>query len=383
MPRLRLPETRKDIDMTIIDTLIIGAGQAGLATAHAVRAAGDSFVLLEAGEEAVGSWPRYYDSLTLFSPARYSSLPGLSLDGDPDRYPHRDEVVAYLRRYAAWLDADIRFGQRVTEVGADGPVFTVRTAAGLELTARRIISATGGFGSPYRPRIPALDGYTGRVLHSADYRNPDAFAGQRVVVIGAGNSAVQIAVELAERATVTLATRAPVRFMPQRVAGRDMHFWLAVTRLDTAGWAKPLLTSGTSTPAFDLGDYAAAIARGAPERRSMFTAATGTILSWPDGTSGHADTVLLATGYRPAVQYLAGLDALEPTGLPCHRGGLSTTHPNLGYVGLEWQRSFSSATLRGVARDARHVISRLGRTERRGETLPVGGQTRAGRSAGS
>ena len=100
------------------DAIVIGAGQSGLAAAHALRQAGLAPVVLEAGPEPVGSWPHYYDSLTLFSPARYSSLPGLSFPGDPDRYPHRDEVADYLRRYATHLEVDIRTGTRVDTITA-------------------------------------------------------------------------------------------------------------------------------------------------------------------------------------------------------------------------------------------------------------------------
>ena len=106
----------------------------------------------------MGSWPHYYDSLTLFSPARYSQLPGRPFPGDPDRYPTRDEVVDYLRGYAADLDADIRCGQRVESVVrlADGAL-EVRTAAGAVLRTERVIAATGGFGTPHRPALPGLD----------------------------------------------------------------------------------------------------------------------------------------------------------------------------------------------------------------------------------
>lgn len=341
--------------------VIVGAGQAGLAAAGAVRAAGAEPVLLEAGSDAVGSWPHFYDSLTLFSPARYSALPGAGFDGDPDRYPHRDEVVDYLRGYAKRLDVDIRYGQRVEQVVARPGGFAVRTVDGQEIAARRVIAASGGFGTPYRPHIPALVGFGGRVLHAADYRGPHPFAGQRVVVVGAGNSAIQIAIELAACSRVTIASRHPIRFLPQRVAGRDMHFWLTATRLDTARWARRALTGGTGTPVFDTGSYAAEIAAGNPDRRSMFTRSAGQALTFADGRREHVDTVLLATGYRPAVGYLAELGALDAHGLPRHRGGVSSTHPGLGYVGLEWQRSFSSATLRGVGRDAAHVVRQLER----------------------
>ena len=145
----------KKIDVRIV---IIGGGQAGLASAYAAQRAGLVPVVLEAGEEPAGSWPRYYESLALFSPARYSSLPERPMPGDPDRYPTRDEVADYLRDYAAWLGADIRTGQRVTRVavlGDDG--FEVETAAGLVLHAPYVIAASGLFGRPHRPRLPGAE----------------------------------------------------------------------------------------------------------------------------------------------------------------------------------------------------------------------------------
>ncbi|MEV3924887.1 flavin-containing monooxygenase [Actinomadura coerulea] len=349
--------------LTTAPLVIIGGGQAGLATAHTARSLGLAPIVLEAAKQPAGSWPHYYDSLTLFSPARRSALPGTAFPADPDGYPARDEVVAYLTDYAARLDADIRTGHRVAEVvaardGAGGG-FEVVTAGGEVFAASLVVAATGGFSRPYRPDLPGLDGFPGTVLHSSDYRRPDPFAGRRVVIVGGGNSAVQIAIELAGVADVTLATRRPLRFMAQRLLGVDMHIWLQRTGLDAAGWARPLLTGGKGTPVMDTGTYRDAIATGNPDRRPMFTRLEGDQVVWSDGTREHVDVVLLATGHRPGVDYLNGLGALDEDGQPRHRGGLSLTHPGLGYVGLEWQRSFASATLRGVAADARHVLTRL------------------------
>ncbi|WP_149256798.1 NAD(P)/FAD-dependent oxidoreductase [Actinomadura sp. K4S16] len=354
--------------LTTAPLVVIGGGQAGLATAHTARSLGLAPIVLEAAKQSAGSWPHYYDSLTLFSPARRSALPGTVFPGDPDGYPARDEVVAYLTDYAARLDADIRTGHRVTEVVAaqDGSRggFEVVTAGGEVFAAPLVIAATGGFSRPYRPDLPGLDAFPGAVLHSSDYRRPDPFTGRRVVIVGGGNSAVQIAIELAGVADVTLATRHPLRFMAQRLLGVDMHIWLQRSGLDTAGWARPLLTGGKGTPVMDTGTYRDAIATGNPDRRPMFTRLEGDQVVWSDGTREHVDVVLLATGYRPGVDYLAGFGALDQDGQPRHRGGASLTHPGLGYVGLEWQRSFASATLRGVAADARHVLTRL-RKQRR------------------
>ncbi len=337
------------IDAT--DVIVIGAGQSGLAAAHALRQAGRSPVVLEAGQEPVGSWPSYYDSLTLFSPARYSSLPGMPFPGDPEHYPHRDEVVDYLRRYAKNLDADIRTGCQVTSVRRRDGRFTVGLADGTELTAAVVIAASGAFGEPHRPALPGLDTFTGTVLHAADYREPSPFAGQRVVVVGAANTAVQVAYELAPVATVTLATRKPIRFAPQRPLGRDVHFWSVALGFDHLPIGH-LLRTPPHTPVNDDGRYRRAVEAGAPDRRAIFTAVDGDAVIWPDGSREHVDTILLATGYRPALSYL---DPPERG----HRKGISTVHPGLGFVGLEWQRSFASATLRGVGRDARFVVRRL------------------------
>lgn len=337
------------------DLIVVGAGQAGLATAATARAAGMEAIVLEAGDTAGGSWRRYYDSLRLFSPARYSELPGRPFGGDRDRYPTRDEVVAYLAAYADESGADIRYGHRAQAVAADGGELIV-TADDTELAAPRLIAATGSFGKPHRPDLPGLDGFTGQALHAADYRSPADIAGRRVVVIGGGNSAVQIAVELAGTASVTLATRSPLRWFLQRPLGRDLHWWLTRTGLDTAPVGRWL---DRSQPVLDDGRYRAAIRNGAPDHRPLFDRVEGGEVVWTDGSRETVDTLLFATGYRPDLDYLADTGALDSDGQPLHRGGVSTTVPGLGYVGLELQRAFASATVRGVGRDARHVLARL------------------------
>ncbi|WND39933.1 FAD-dependent oxidoreductase [Streptomyces sp. BB1-1-1] len=342
--------------MEHIHVAVIGGGQSGLATAHALLRRGLRPVVLEASDRAAGSWPHYYDSLTLFSPARYSSLPGMPFPGaDRDRYPHRDEVVAYLAAYAGRLDAEIRTGCRVGVVLRAGGGFGVELEGGGRLSARAVVAASGTFGRPHRPSLRGLDGFTGQVLHAADYRRPAPFSGRRVVVVGAGNSAVQIAAELAGTTRVTLATRGPVKFAAQRILGRDLHFWTARTGLDTAPLGR-LLSRPPAQPVLDDGRYRAALAAGRPDRQPLFTGADGAKLVWPDGQREEADAIVLATGYRPDLPYLAGLDgALDTEGNPRHREGLATGVPGLAFVGLEWQRSLSSNSLRGVGRDAARI----------------------------
>ncbi|MFC8536567.1 NAD(P)-binding domain-containing protein [Streptomyces sp. NPDC057249] len=131
--------------------------------------------------------------------------------------------------------AEIRTGCRVAAVRRTRDAFGLELAGGGRLSARAVVAASGTFGQPHRPALPGLAEFTGQVLRAAEYRSPVPFAGRRVVVVGAGNSAVQIAVELAATARVTLATRAPVKFAAQRLLGRDLHLWTTRTGLDAAG----------------------------------------------------------------------------------------------------------------------------------------------------
>jgi putative flavoprotein involved in K+ transport len=343
--------------MEEVPLTVIGAGQAGLATVWAANRRGVRPLVLEAADLPGGSWPHYYDSLTLFSPARFSGLPERSVPGDPERYPLRDEVVDYLRDYASRLDADLRCGWPVERVERAGDGFVLTAADGSRVRTSAVVAATGGFTRPHRPALPGLEDFTGTVLHTADYRSPEPFAGRRVVVVGGGNSGVQIAAELAEAARVSLATRAPVAWANQRPLGRDIHWWFTRTGLDTAPLRR--IWEKGPTPVIDDGRYRAAFGTGNPDRREMFTLLEGDKVTWSDGTVEQVDALVLATGYRPALDYLAPTGALDAQGRPPHRGGVSTTAPGLGYVGLEFQRSFSSATLRGVGRDARYVLRRL------------------------
>ena len=345
--------------MTLTDVVVIGGGQAGLATAHTALMQGLTPVVVDAANGPGGSWPYYYDSLTLFSPARFSSLPGMPFPGDPQRYPVRDEVVAYLEGYARGLDADLRWNQQVERVVAQDGGFTVSTAGGEAFRGRMVVAATGGFSRPYRPSLAGLDSFTGTVLHSGEYLHPASFAGGRVVVVGGGNSAVQIAVEVAEVANVTLSTRQPLRWQPQRILGQDFHWWLARTGLDTSALGPWLAKNGV--PVIDDGRYRTAVRAGRPDHRPLFTRLDGDSVLWADGSREHLDTLILATGFRPELRYLRDTAALDDRGQPLHAGGVSSTVPGLGYVGLERQRSFASATLRGVGRDAAHVLTAVTR----------------------
>ena len=179
--------------------VIVGGGQSGLAAARALRHLDQRALVLEAGDRSAGSWPRYYESLRLFSPAGFSAMAGMPFEGDPDRYPARDEVADYLENYAATLDVEIRTHTTVRTIRHDDGGFVVVNADGLELPASGIVAASGSFSNPYRPSLAGERSFAGELSHVAGYRRPDRYAGRRVVVVGAGDSAAQVANELAER----------------------------------------------------------------------------------------------------------------------------------------------------------------------------------------
>jgi putative flavoprotein involved in K+ transport len=337
---------------------VIGAGQSGLAAAHALRDHHVATVVLEARDRAAGSWPCYYDSLTAFSPAGFNSMPGMPFPGDPDRYPTRDEVADYLDSYAAALGVEIRTNTPVTAVHAEGREFEVVTADGRRLRAAGVVAASGSFSSPYLPAFPGQDSFTGELTHVADYRNPLPYAGKRVIVVGAGDSAAQVANELAPLAQVTLAARHPLRFIPQRIGGKDVHHWLRETGFDAlpAAWLNKITGGSVIT---DSVGFRQTLADGLLDVRPVFTGLDGDHVVWNPHDRERVDAVILATGYRPSLGYLRDLGALDPDGAPLHAGGISATHLGLVYLGLEYQRSFASNTLRGVSADASAVTAPL------------------------
>jgi len=344
--------------LTDAPVVVVGAGQSGLAAAHALEKLSVPVVVLEAGHRPAGSWPRYYDSLRLFSPAAFSSMPGMPFPGHLERYPARDEVADYLERYAAYIPVEIQTDTRVTRVRQEDREFVVFTADGRQLRAAGIVAASGSFSNPYQPSCPGQKGFTGQLLHVAEYRNPISYMGMRVIVVGAGDSAAQVANELAPVADVTLAARHPLRFIPQRVGGKDVHYWLRETGFDSlpAQWLSKF--SGGSLITDSVG-FQQTLADGLLDVRPMFIGLDGDKVVWSENEREPVDAILLATGYRPSLDYLRELGALDAAGAPLHVGGVSTTHLGLIYVGLEYQRSFASNTLRGVSADAAAVATPL------------------------
>lgn len=349
--------------MQSYDVIVIGGGQAGLAMGYHLQKAGHRFLILEASERAVGSWANYYDSLSLFSPAQYSNLPGYPVKGDPKRYPTRDEVIHYLTDYAKHFRLPIQTNTRVERVTKQDNGFIIETNQD-HFEALALVAASGSFSRPNMPGYPNQESFSGTIIHSSQYKNPDAFKNQRVIVVGAGNSSIQIAYELAQHSKTSIASQAPIQFRKQITYGKDLHFWLKWTGIDYFPhmlWTKVIQKTLLKVGVLDTGKYQAAIRAGKPDERRMFKAFTETGVIWEDGTEENVDAVIYATGFSPNLPYLEGLGALDETGNPQHLLGASTSVDGLYYLGLSNQVSIGSATLRGVGRDGRIIINRINR----------------------
>lgn len=350
------------------DVIVVGAGQAGLAAAYHLVRSGLRPILVDASDQGGGSWPRYYDSLTLFSPAQFSSLPGLSFPGDPRHYPRRDAVVDYLYSYRRHLGVDVMREHVVDYLRPTKRGFEA-VGEGLYLTAARAIVATGSFTRPFSPKLARMELFRGRMLHSADYRSPRGFEGQRVAVVGGGNSAIQIAHELSGTADVTVFTRRSISWQRQKLLGLDFHWWLINSGADRSRWLDKVLRG--AVPVVDDGGFRRAFRSGQIRRRPMFDSFHPDGVQWQNGEWQRIDSLIFATGYQPDTSILDPTVAVDASGQILHRQGVSTTVPGLGFVGLPHQRSFSSATLRGVGADALHVVDAIAGTGPRRRKVSV------------
>ncbi|WP_433872878.1 ArsO family NAD(P)H-dependent flavin-containing monooxygenase [Saccharopolyspora sp. CA-218241] len=341
------------------EVVVIGGGQAGLAASYFLRRAGVDFAVLDAASAPGGAWRHGWDSLRLFSPARYSPLPGWWMPEQPgEEFPTAGHVADYLAAYERRYELPVLRPVRVRQLRGGPERLTVDTDRGT-WRPRAVISATGTRGAPHRPHHPGLERFTGRVLHSADYRSPADFRGQRVLVIGGGNSAAQILAELSTVADTTWATRRPPRFMPDDVDGRVL-FDLATARHAARRAGLP----DTGGPAA-LGDIVvvppvrAARERGALRAEPMPERFTGRGAVWPDGSERPFDAVLQATGFRPDLSHLAPLLRPGGDGRIATEGTRSLQDPRVHLLGYGDWTGWASATVVGAARTAKAAVAGL------------------------
>lgn len=368
--------------MVDVAVVVVGGGQAGLATGFALRRAGlvpgRDFVILDAGSRAGGAWRHMWEGLRLFSPAGYSSLPGWMMPAwaDDEGYPPRSHVVNYLERYEERYELSVLRPHQVEAVTrGDGPDDRFRLDAGdLAVTARVVVSATGTWDRPFWPSYPGMRVSRGRQLHADVYQRPEDFAGLRVAIVGGGNSAAQILAEVSRVAETLWFTTRPPRFLPDDVDGRAL-FAAATARVQALREGREHEGVGGLGDVVMVASVREARDRGVLQAEPMFERMTARGLARADGTERAVDAVIWCTGFRPALRHLAPLHVRSGRGgvdVGGPAGTQSVAEPRLHLVGYGDWTGPASATLLGVGRSARDtaavVVEQLtgGRARRRG-----------------
>ncbi|MFJ4045701.1 flavin-containing monooxygenase [Microbacterium sp. NPDC089987] len=341
------------------DVLIIGSGQCGLAASRELRERGVAHEILTADDAPGDAWRRRWETLRLFTPARFDALPGMRFPASPRYAPSGGEFADYLEVYAERIHAPLHTGvtvSRVSRAAAGG--FAIHSDKGV-WRAARVIVATGGDTRAHIPELSSrLDPGIAQ-LHTGQYRRPTDLAGARVLVVGCGTSGVQLGIELARSGRhVTVAGR-PTVHVPRRLLAVAGGAWFAVlhhvlTLATPVGRKAAQRAPYVGAPLIGIGpaDLDAAGAARGPRL-------TGVVDGMPqleDGRVIECDAVLWVTGYRPELGWIDGL-ALDDRGLPAHERGLLSEAPGLAFLGLPFQYGLTSTLIGGAGRDAAHVAS--------------------------
>jgi cation diffusion facilitator CzcD-associated flavoprotein CzcO len=355
--------------------IVIGGGPAGLATARELQRRGVECVVLEQGEEVGNCWVNTYESLRLHTGKHLSALPGLRFARGTGLFPTRHEFVRYLQHYTQHFKLPIELDTCVTRITRNGD-WHVQTNKG-SFQSKALVIATGIMSNPIQPNLPGAREYRGRLLHSVDYRRPEDFKGQRVLVIGVGNSGGEIASELGRAGIdTTIAVRSGANVVPLKIAGlptqylafllrklpRSVQDWV-VERIRRRNERRrpPVLPRPTHSPldaipliGFHLVD---AIAAGSVKLRGGIDRFTADGVQFADGKTEHFNAVILATGFRPALGPLGDLVRVNARGFANRVDRVqSADQPSLFFVGHNYD---ATGGLRNIAIDARLVANAL------------------------
>jgi putative flavoprotein involved in K+ transport len=360
-------------DLEKLEVVIVGGGQAGLATAYELNRRGVGFAVLEAGARLGDQWRHRWDSLRLFTPARFDALPGSSFPAPAGSFPGKDEMADYLETYSRDARLPVRTGVRVLKLTRTDNGYIVETTAG-PVEAGHVVVATGYS----RPKVPAFASDIRpavRQLHAGQYRNPSQLAGN-VLVVGAGTSGVEIAIEAAQAGHHTvLAGRGTGAIPAVTYAFNGKFFWfyanrIASVRTPMGRRMKPLvLTHGAPLIRVKMRN---AIAAGV-ERAPRVTSVEEGLPVCEGGRPVQADTIVWCTGFGRDYSWIQ-FPVAGPDGYPVHTGGVSDGEPGLYFVGLPFQTRLASGLIGGVGEDAGFVAGVIARRlSEAGERRHVGG----------
>jgi putative flavoprotein involved in K+ transport len=344
---------------TPFEVIVIGAGQAGLAIAWHLRQQGRRFLVLDARPEIGHVWRSRWDSLQLFTPTEYDSLPGLSFPGEAGSYPTKDDVAEYLTSYVAAFDLPVQLNSPVTELARAGDDFEVRTTQ-RSYFAHQVVVATGPFQTAFVPEIAGGLDASVHQLHSSQYRNPAELPAGPVLVVGAGNSGLQIAEELSASRQVDVAVGSRPRTVPRRLLGRNLFWWLIRLGLLTKPAESALARRFRSGGDLVIGTHRRALKK--VRFRSRLVAASDGAVRFTDQSTLDVRVVIWATGYRPDYSWITVPDVVSD-GRILHERGVSPIR-GIYVLGLPWLYTRGSALLGFVDADAEHLAHRIASTER-------------------
>jgi putative flavoprotein involved in K+ transport len=340
-------------------TIVIGGGQAGLAGGYYLAGRGQDFVILDAGARVGDAWRARWDSLCLFTPSQHDGLPGMPFPAPRGTFPTKDQAADYLSEYARRFALPLRLGVRATGLSRTTTGYEVTTSAG-KLTSDRVIVATG---TNPTPGIPAFAGELDSTIvqvHSSGYRNPASLPPGAALVVGAGTSGVEIAIELARNRHTYLAGH-PTSHIPDpifRYAG-EIYWWFISTILTNRTPVgrkarKSLSKKGGPLIRVSLAD---AIAAGVEHVPRVAGVSDGKP-RLEDGRLIDVSLIVWATGFKPDFSWIE-LDVTDEQGWPRTQNGISTAAPGLYFLGMPFQFGLTSGLIGGVGRDAAFIVNHL------------------------
>ncbi len=344
------------------NTIVIGAGQAGLASGYFLKQRGHDFVILDENSHIGTSWRTRWDSLRLFTPSQLNSLPGMNFPKPDFYFPTKNEAADYLESYASRFSLPVQSGIKVNSLQRNEAGYLL-SSDGANYHARNVIIATGAFRTPYIPAYAQKLPVQIRQLHSVTYHNPDDLQVQHVAVIGAGNSGAEIALELAKNGRkVWLAGRdvgtAPLKRFGRLLGGKPIKWFLRrVATIDTPIGRKMrpnAIAHGTPLVRTQRAD----IKKMGIELTARLADIQDGKLILEGGKVLQVEGVVWSTGFRPDYEWIK-LPIFDTAGRPLHERGVVTLSPGLFFVGLHFQTRFASALLSGVGDDAEFITGRI------------------------
>ncbi len=339
--------------------IVIGAGQAGLATGYYLSQLGEDFVIIDEGTQIGDSWSNRWDSLKLFTPAQYDGLPGLPFPGKRGTFPSKDEMAEYLRQYTQKFSLPVRLGVKALNIEKTENGFEILTSKG-KMQSEKVVVATGTCPTAHVPAFAKDISADIFQIHSSGYIGPQSLPTGDVLVVGAGTSGVQIALELSKSRTVMISGR-PTAHIPDpllRYAG-GLYWWLIsnVLTVKTPIGRKvksKVIHSGAPLISISFKDIRAAGIEHVPR----VTGAKDGLPLLEDGRTPPVTSIVWATGFRPDFSWMH-MNAVDETGWPNAVRGISKDIAGLSFVGLPFQFGLTSGLVGGMGRDAAFVTRHL------------------------